>query len=138
MVYSVTGKNVVFFWGPFYKEFQEKYDGVEINCDMDDEFGHIAIRKPYYEKRFLRKPKKKYHVIWKTRREKLFSICFDKKSKSVYFDFEKRETNKSLHKMFFSDAEFEEILEYLPTHLRKCGFDFEIIDCSDSLTLKFV
>ena len=131
------GRYAVFFCGPFYKEFQEKYDGVLINCRNDEGFGHIAVRQPYYEKRFLRKPKRKYSVIWKRRCEKLFSICFDRKKQSVYFDFEKEEVNKSSKEIFFNDAEFKEILEYFPEHLKNCGFEFEMNDCCDSLTLKF-
>ena len=112
MIDCLTGPNTAFFEGGFYDGFRAKYDGVVINCRNDEGFGHIAIRKPYYEKRFLRKPKRKYSVIWKRRCEKLFSICFDRKKQSVYFDFEKEEVNKSSKEIFFNDAEFKEILEY--------------------------
>lgn len=115
---------------PFPSLLSEKYKGIIVVVDKDEncsdsKFIHFRLDKGNNE------------LLYKTRREKLDKIIFNDADLSITCEYKKHPKNNTPTVLTFTEEEFEELSEELPTFMQECGCEFETVESEGVLELKF-
>lgn len=127
---TLIGNYALYLDGPIPSLFHENLNTMLVIVDNDgDDCKYAHFR--------LEKNQKTKEVIFKTRRECMHKLIFNKEDLSIKCEFERYKENKCPDSLNFSEDEFEELFEAIPKFMKTCGCEFDTVEKDGFLELIF-